>query len=104
IACIVQPVEQDGELIAAQSSDRVGRPQATFKPPRERDQQVVADTVTEAVVDVLEAVEINEEDGEQVVGAAARVLDGEAEVVEQERAIRQPRQRIVKGRMAEVLT
>ncbi len=59
--------------------------------------------MAERVVDVLEAVEVEEEDGEELVVVAARAAQGELEVVTQERAVRQARQAVVEGRVAEVI-
>ena len=59
--------------------------------------------VAEAVVDVLEAVEVEEEDGEVVAGVPLGPLDGEPQVVREEGAVREARQRVVEGGVAEVL-
>ena len=58
-------VQADGELVAAEPRQRVALPQAGLEPPRRRDQQLVADQVAEAVVDDLEAVEIEVQHGER---------------------------------------
>ena len=66
----LEPVQQNGELVAAQPRQRVSRPQARLEPARHRDQQLVADQVAEAVVDDLEAIEIEIEHREPVADAA----------------------------------
>ena len=48
--------EQHRELVAADPGDRVARPEQPCEPTRQRDEQVVADGVAEAVVDQLDAV------------------------------------------------
>ena len=53
--------------------------------------------MAEAVVDQLEAIEIEEEDGEPGGLAALRAGERDLEAILEERAIRQSRQRIVEG-------
>src|SRR3712207_9255300 len=54
-------------------------------------------------VDDLEAVEVEVEDGELGLRVAARAGDGELEVIHEERAVREPRQRVVEGVVVELL-
>ena len=72
-ACCGSPmaVQQDGEFVAAEAGERIVLTQTRFEPARHRDQQLVADHVTEAVVDDLEAVEIEIERREPVAAARA---------------------------------
>ena len=76
-ADVVDPVEQDGELVATDPGDGVAGPKDSARDgcaiPTE---QLVADGVAEAVVDVLEAVEVEEEDGELWAGAPLRTRPG----------------------------
>ena len=68
-------LEQDGELVAAEPGDRVLGAQAAASRRATVDQQLVANRVPEAVVDDLEVVEVDEEDGEgglRVRGGGAR--------------------------------
>ena len=66
----VDVVEQDRELVAAEPGDRVAGPQVAASSRRaKRDQQLVADGVAEAVVDELEAVEVEEQHGAAVAGS-----------------------------------
>ena len=51
-------------------------------------EELVADGVAQRVVDDLEAVEVEVEDGEGRGGVAARARDGELEVIHEERAVR----------------
>ena len=85
---IADVVEQDHELVAAESGERIrlGGPQSVFgdaahgvvlphhtgQALRERHQQLIADGVAEAVVHVLEAIEIDEEHGEAVLRVPSR--------------------------------
>ena len=55
-------VEQHGELVAAEPRHGVPGAQRGRDAAGERDQQVVADGVAEAVVDELEAVDVEEQD------------------------------------------
>jgi hypothetical protein len=57
--------------------------------------------VAERVIDVLEAVEVEEEDGEEVFGVLARALDGELQLLCEVEPVRQPRQRVVEGGVVE---
>ncbi len=61
---------EDGELVPAEPGDGVGRPHELLEPARDRHQQEVADRMAEAVVDRLEAVEIQEQHGEGPLAAA----------------------------------
>ena len=58
---VADVLEQHGELVAAEPRDGVAGAQAGLEPPRDRHQQLVARGVAEAVVDDLEAVEVEEE-------------------------------------------
>ncbi len=57
----------------------------------------------ERVVDELEAVEVEVEDGEHPALVALRARDGELEVIHEERAVRQPGERVVEGVVVELL-
>ena len=65
-----RPFEQNRELVAPDPSERVRRAQDGREPTRQREQQVIADRVTEAVVDKLEAIEVDEENGAATVEVA----------------------------------
>ena len=73
LACAssLQAVQENRELVAAEPRERVALPQARLEAARHRDQQLVADQVAEAVVDDLEAIEVEIEDREAVGQAAA---------------------------------
>ena len=63
LAGVADVVEQERELVAAEPRDGVAGAQDGLQPPRDGDQQRVADVVAERVVDELEAVEVQEEHG-----------------------------------------
>jgi len=70
--------EQDGELVAAEPRDGIAGPDARLEALAECHQQLIANLVAEGVVDVLEAVQIQEHDGHAdfvPARASQRVLD-----------------------------
>ena len=82
LALVGEVLEQHCELVAAQAGGGVLDPEALAETIRHRDQQLVARGVTEAVVDRLEVVHVEKEDGQVAVVAAGpddRVLDPIAE-------------------------
>ena len=100
-------VEQDREFVAAQprqrgfaldARHRVRRAQRRLQPPRQADQQFVAGEMTQAVVDQLEAIDVEEEHRE-ARAAAARAADQAFEAIHEQHAIRQARQRIGAARV-----
>ena len=100
---VAHVVEEDGELVAAEAGDGVAGPHAGLEPPGDRGEEQVALQVAEAVVDVLEAVDVEEEDREHGALAAPGAGDGEREAVHEQRSIRQPGQRVVEGLLGELL-
>ncbi len=62
-----------------------------LQPFAERDQQLVADRVAEAVVDELEAVEVEEQHRAAIAGVALGAAQRELEVVEEHRPVRAAR-------------
>ncbi len=65
-------VEQNRELVAPEARRRVGRPQVGRYPLGNTREQRVAQQVTKAVVDQLEAVEVEEQHSEVLVGVPVR--------------------------------
>ena len=65
-------VAQDGELVAAEAGDDVGRAHGRAQPVGHRDQQPVAGGVAEAVVHHLEAVEVEEQHRDALVALRRR--------------------------------
>ena len=92
----VDVLEQHGELVAAEARERVARAHAALEPPRDADQQLVAGLVSEAVVDRLEAIEVEVEHREQrLAQRAPRAVKQVLQAVEEQRAVREIRERIV---------
>src|SRR3712207_5546303 len=63
-------LEQHGELVAAEPGRRVRDAEAVQEPAGHAGEELVAGGVAEAVVDPLEVVEVEEQDGDGVAGAA----------------------------------
>ena len=106
LACCVvaEPVQQNRELVAAQPGERVALPQARLEPARHRDQQLVADQVAEAVVDDLEAIEIEIEHREPAAAAPLlELVEPAPEPLDEHRAVAQPGQRIEEADAAQPL-
>ena len=98
----VQVGQADRELVAAQPRDRVGPAQRGAQPLGDLAQQQVAGVVAERVVDVLEAVEVEQQQadvGPVAVGGGQRLL----EPVGQQGAVGQPGQAVVQRLVAHLL-
>ena len=89
IASLMSPdvVGEDRELVAPEPGERVAPAQSLLEPPADRDQELVAGGVPQAVVDDLEAVEVEEQHGEMVVLLAFRSEDRPAEPVHEQRRL-----------------
>ena len=68
---VVDAGQHDRELVAAHAGDDVAGTHAAAQAAATVDEELVADVVTEVVVDVLEAVEVEEEHPDRVFGPAA---------------------------------
>jgi hypothetical protein len=90
-------LEQDGELVAAEAGDGFGAAENPAQPAGDFLDQRIAGEVAEAVVDVLEPVEVEQQDRHllPVPRADQRLVGG---VVEQ-RPVRQPGEHVVVGEM-----
>ncbi len=55
-----QARNQDGELVAAHAGYRIRRTHASLQPPGHVDEHSVSASVSQAVVDVLESIEIDQ--------------------------------------------
>jgi len=90
------------ELVSGLARERVLRAGEGIQSSSHLDQQPVADFVPERVVDLLEPVEVDEQNGEGVVGAE---LSGQRllQTVQQQDAVRQPCERVVQRSVAQLL-
>ena len=93
---------QDREFVAAETGQRVALAHDLAQPRADRLQKTIADGMAVDVVDGLEAVEVDQMQGEYLV-AATRAGDGAAELFGQQRPVGQRRQRIVMREIAQVL-
>ena len=86
--------QEDGELVAAEAGDGVAGAQRRLQPRAELLEQQIATLVAERVVDLLEAVEIEQHHGDAAAFAAGcekRLLHP----VGEEQAVREPGERVV---------
>ena len=72
LLALLHVLEQDRELVAAQPRHGVSRPHRRLEGRAELDEEPVAHAVAEAVVDELEAIHVQEDDGEHALVMAAR--------------------------------
>ena len=79
--------QEDGELIAAEAGERVLGIEVTAQPAAEREQHAVADDEAEALVHVLEAVDVDEEHGGTVGLALAGAGDGALQAIHEQLAV-----------------
>jgi len=93
---------QGDELVTADARDGVAGAQRAAQPPRQGEQQLVADGVAQAVVDELEVVDVDEEH-RRARATAPRPRDPPVEALEQQRAVGQPGQRVVQCLVADLL-
>ena len=115
---VLQVLEQDRELVAAESrhgrlgrtldvvlrgirvatTDLVAPAHRGAQTIRDLDEQLVAHRVAERVVDLLEAIDVEEEQREDLIGAL-RALEGDVDLLTKALAVRQRRERVVVGEM-----
>src|ERR1019366_8145568 len=80
--------DDHAELVSAQPGECSGRAHAWAEAGRELAQYVIAGLVTEAVIDLLEPVEIDQDDGE--LRRSAPVFDASLKGFVEEPAVREP--------------
>jgi hypothetical protein len=86
--------QYDNELIAAEAGNRIAFMDARFETCRHGTQQGVAKAVAETVIDLLETVKVDQQNGGDMPVMCA-VRDRLSQPVDEQRAIDQPGQRIV---------
>ncbi len=97
---VEQVLAQDDELVAAQAGHRVAGAQHLAEPIGHTDDQLVAGRMAGHVVDGLEAVDVDEEDG-RADGAPGGGVDGLGQALEEEDPVGQAGQRVVEGLVGE---
>lgn len=90
--------QHDAELVAGQSAEDVGVADLVLQALGEDAQELVARLVAQRIVDLLEAVHVDEQHGQRPVLAGA---DGLVAVGEQQRPVRQAGQLVVEGQPAD---
>ena len=88
--------QRDGELFTAEATERVVRPGVPSEDRCHRPQSIVACHVTVLVVELLEVVEVEHDDGEWTA-APRGVLDHQRQVVIEGPSAEEPRQRVRPG-------
>ena len=96
-AAVGYAVEQDRELVAAEPGERVAAAQDGLQAARDLDQQLVAVVVPERVVDLLEAIEVDQQHRAEPVAA-----QGALGAAMQERAVGQVGERVVQRLVAQL--
>ncbi|MGY4413766.1 hypothetical protein ACVWW4_005502 [Bradyrhizobium sp. LB7.1] len=91
----------DGEFVAAQPCDHVVAADAGAQPVRDLAQQLVADLVSERIVDALELVDVDIEDRERL--ALAEFRDAALQMAAHQHAVRQVGQRVVMRHVRDAL-
>ena len=96
--------QNHGEFVAAEAGDGIRLADDADKALAQFGEEQVAHVVPERIVDVLEAVQVEHEQGDRERGASPRgPLDGLLEPVVEQNAIRQPGQRVVEGLVGELI-
>ena len=91
----IDPGEQDAEFVAAEPGDKVFPAHLIGQPLGNLLQQHVTHGVSERVVDLLEPVEIEQQQGDDLTGGA--LLESGGAAAQQQRAVGQPGQAVVGG-------
>jgi hypothetical protein len=101
VAVAVEALAQDSELIAAEPGHGVMGSDCRSDPQRRLSQSGIAGGMAEAVVDALEAVDVDEQDSNASLSVPP-ALEGVLEAVVEERPVRQPGQVVVQGHVREL--
>ena len=72
---VIDVAHDDGEFVATEACYGVALAQTTGEPPPGLDQQSIADRVAQCIVDVLETIKVDEQQGE-LATVALRLTDG----------------------------
>ena len=94
ILLVAEVLAEHRELIAAEAGDRLLAAQRVLEALRDGEDELVARGMPQAVVDHLEAVEVEEKHGHVAPGTALETVDGSAEPVQKQQPAGKPRQGI----------
>ena len=92
----VNAFDENRELIAAEPRDRVGSPHAVAESLTDGDQKLIAGSMAEGIVDVLEVIDVEQKHREGLAAGALRRVERVRDTIEEQRAVRKSGQRIVK--------
>src|SRR5262245_31267291 len=101
---VAERVEENGELITTEPGECVSRTQTRFETARDRREQLVADQVSETVVDHLESIEVEIEHGESTPREPFLELgEPPSQPLDEDRAVAKARERIEEPGIAQPL-
>jgi hypothetical protein len=103
ISRVSHSAQKNRKLVAAEACERVDRTQCAFETFCKSHEEQVTMCVAQTIVDVLETIEVEKEDCKLVIVATARAFNLSLEQLGEHGTVRQARQRIVEGRVAEVI-
>jgi hypothetical protein len=98
---LAEVLEHDHEFVAPETGNRIPLRTQLLKPLADLLQQAIAHVVPERVVERLEIVEVDEQQGALALAAHAR-RDGYPQAVVQQAAVRQAGQRVIEGEMPDL--
>ena len=102
VLAIRQIFEHDHELVAAEARHQIARAQALFEPFGHQAQQPIACSMTQGIVDLLEAIDVDEQQRQRRSGAA-RLLNCVIERLVEHDAVREARQLVEVRELANAL-
>ena len=91
----VGALDEDSKLVTAEASHEVRRPETLAEPFGNTHQQHVASQMSETVIYVFEAVEVNKQDADPIVWRQLATLKGRCQTSHEQRAVRQAGQGVV---------
>ena len=96
----LEGVDDNGKFIAAKAGDDIVRPDAATEPVGHSFEQGVANRMPERVVDLLELIEVQHQDGDAAV-PCSRGANSIVQALPEEHAVGQIRERIVRGQVSD---
>jgi hypothetical protein len=95
-------LDDDQKFVATESANGVRFSHQSAQAPRHLAEDAIADLVAEGIVDVLEAIEVDEQDGQSGL-VAVGTLQGLVQSVAKQQAVGQAGQRVVVGLVIELI-